>query len=74
MKEEKVNSSFCLLFEGNLGLFPLYLTSEIQCSQKTKNLLWNCMPTCLLHRKPDVPSKTSVLTVKIGTLFLKRLI
>ena len=55
-------------------MFQLYLTDEIQSSQKSKNLLWDYMPTCLLHWKRDVLQKAPVLTMKIGALFLKRLI
>lgn len=72
-KKEEVNSSFCLWFWRRFVLFCLYLIDEMQSSQKTKNLLWDCMSTCLLHWKPDGPCKSPVLTTKMVALFLKGL-
>lgn len=54
-KKEEVDSSSCLWFWRKFGLFHLYLADEMLSSQKTKYLLWDCMSTCLLLWKLDVP-------------------
>lgn len=53
-KKEEVNSSSCLWFWRKFGLFNLYLTDEMQSSQKTKNSLWDYVSACLLLWKLDV--------------------